>query len=140
LAGTAARAIAITHRQRGSVIHGSVSVSAAGVGGRLEVDLFAARATLTDTRQRASMRVGRLVRRSLPAGIVRFSIRLDAAAERALAHRGRLKIAVRIAVASRLRVQVSVTRMVTLLRAGVRLAHPPARIKAMLRPTYHASF
>lgn len=140
LAGTAARAIMIARRQRGSAVRGSVSVSAAGAGGRLEVQAFAARAALTEARQRASVRVGRLVRRSLPAGIVRFSIPLNSAAKRALAHRGRLKLVVRIAVASRVRVQVSVLRSVTLLRARLRLAQLAPKGQADAAPGADSSF
>jgi plastocyanin len=122
LAGTAAKAIAIATRQRGAVLHGSVRVSPAGAGGQLTVDLFATRTALTSARRPGLARVGQLARRSVPAGIVRFSISLDAAARRALGRHGRLKLTVRIAVVSPRGVKASVTRTVILLRAAARRA------------------
>jgi plastocyanin len=120
LAGSAASAITIAARQRGAALHGSVRVSPAGAGGQLEVDLFATRAALTDARRRASVRVGRLRRHSLQAGIVRFSIHINPAARRALARHGRLKLTVRIALVSAPGVRASATRRVILLRPRAR--------------------
>ena len=69
----------------------SVAVSPAGAGGRLEVDLLAARRVAANAgRTRRRCRVGRLVRSSLRAGSVPFAVALDAMARRALRRRGRL--------------------------------------------------
>jgi plastocyanin len=116
LAGAATRAIRIVGRQRGTVLRGSLTVSAAGAGGRLEVDLLATRAALTGLHGRGLALVGRLVRFSLPAGVARFSIALDAAARRALGLHGRLALAVRVTLVSPRGVRASVSRTVILLR------------------------
>lgn len=84
-------------RHRPSV-HGSVSVSSSGGGGRLEVDLIASSASLGKGRHKKSSLtvVGRLVRSSVSAGKASFSISLNAAAKRALHHRHKLTLTVKI--------------------------------------------
>ncbi len=77
-------------------VSGSVTVSAAGAGGRLEVDLLAPRAALARAGTPTLVRVGRVVRSPVPAGVVRFKVSLDAQALRALHVRRRLALTVRI--------------------------------------------
>ena len=67
------KALKLAGSQRGSAVHGSIKVSRAGAGGRLEVGLFAAGASLAKAGHPAQVRVGRLVRSSLKAGSVSFS-------------------------------------------------------------------
>ncbi len=72
------RALQLAGSQRGSTVRGSIEVSQAGSGGRLEVALFAAGASLAKAGHPAQVRVGRLVRSSLQAGRVSFSVSLGA--------------------------------------------------------------
>jgi hypothetical protein len=72
-----ARVLEIAHSQRGSTVHGSIEVSQAGSGGRLEVGLFSAGAAPAKVSHRTHVRVGRLVRSSLAAGSVSFSVPLS---------------------------------------------------------------
>jgi plastocyanin len=80
----------------GRSVNGSVDVSPAGSGGRLEVDLLAARAALASTRGQTLSRVGRLIRPAVPAGVVRFKVGLDGRALRALRAHRHLALTVRI--------------------------------------------
>ena len=54
--------------QHGRSVRGSVKVSQAGAGGRLEVDLLAKGASLADAGHGAKLPVGRLVHAALTAG------------------------------------------------------------------------
>ena len=74
------RALELAGSQRGSTVHGSIKVSQASSSGRLEVGLFAAGASLAKAGHPAQVRVGRLVRSSLEAGSVPFSMPLSAKA------------------------------------------------------------
>lgn len=76
-------------------MQGSVDVSRAGVGGRLEVDLLARRAALASA-ARAQTRIGRLVRSSLSAGVVHFTVALNARAKRALRSHRRFALTVAV--------------------------------------------
>jgi hypothetical protein len=75
-------------------VRGSIEVSRAGTGGRLEVGLFAAGAVLAKAGRPAPVRVGRLVRLSLPAGSVSFSVPLNAKGRAALRRHRRLVLTV----------------------------------------------
>jgi plastocyanin len=81
---------------RGRGIRGSVVVSRNGAGGQLEVDLLAARASLASRSRDALVRVGRIVRSRVPAGLARFSVPLDGAGRHALRSHGTLRITVRL--------------------------------------------
>lgn len=90
-------AVSIPSAQRGSAVHGSVQVSSAGAGGSLEVEALAAGASLAKRKHRpARVRVGRMVRSSVSAGTVRFSVPLNAAAKRAERRHHRLALTLRI--------------------------------------------
>jgi plastocyanin len=79
-------------------VHGSLQVSSAGAGSRLEVDLLAAGASLARRGHRSSKQivVGRLVRPSVSAGKVSFSVALNARGKSALRRHRRLALTVRI--------------------------------------------
>jgi hypothetical protein len=84
--------------QHGATVRGSIVVSEAASGGRLEVGLFAARASLAKTRHPRQVAVGRLARSSLKAGHVPFSVPLNAKGKVALRHHRRLALTVKITV------------------------------------------
>ncbi len=90
------RALKLAGSQQGSTVRGSIKVSQAGSGGRLEVGLFAAGASLARTGHPAQVRVGRLVRSSLKAGNVSFSVPLSAKGKTALRRHRRLALTVKI--------------------------------------------
>jgi plastocyanin len=96
LNGSPAKAVKLAKSQRGGVVRGSLSLSSAAAGRRLEVDLLAKR--LRGARHSGSTRVGRLLRGSLSSGVTTFAVRLDAAARRVLKRKGRLALSVKIAI------------------------------------------
>lgn len=89
------KALKLAGSQRGSKVHGSIRVSQAGSGGRLEVVLLAAGASLSKGGHR-TVRVGRLVRSSLKAGSVPFSVSLSPRAKSALRRRRRLPLTLKV--------------------------------------------
>jgi len=91
-------ALKLADSQQGTTVHGSIRVSKAGSGGRLEVGLFAAGASLVKAGHPAQVRVGRLVRSSLKVGNVPFSVTLTAKAKAALRRHRRLALKVKIAL------------------------------------------
>jgi plastocyanin len=98
LTGSALQAVKLASVQRGASVRGSVKVSAAGSGARLEVDLLAKGASLAVGGRAAQVRAGRLVRASVQAGTVSFTVALSAKARRALRAHRRLALAVRISL------------------------------------------
>jgi hypothetical protein len=84
-------------------------------GSRLRVDLFAKRSALR-AHTSARIRVGRVTRRSVPAGRARFAVRLDRRARRALRARRKLGLRVRIVVTAPSGRSSSFGRAVTLKR------------------------
>jgi plastocyanin len=88
----------LSSSQRGGTVRGSLEVSQAGAGGRLEVDLFANSASLATARHSARVRVGRLVRNSVSAGKVPFAVGLTPRARKALKRHHRLALTVKIAL------------------------------------------
>lgn len=113
LAGDGAvKALAGPH---GRSVRGSLSVSPAGAGGTLQVELLAHRGALV-ARAAGAVVVGRRTLRSLQAGPVRFSVPLDGRGLAALRKRGRLAVTVRIALTASGASTVHVTRAVTLRR------------------------
>jgi hypothetical protein len=99
LQGSASSAISVPATQRGFAIRGSVRISRAGAGGRLEVDMLAGAHSLGSSRH-GLVDVGHLVRLGLPEGKVRFSVPLGPRARRALQRRHRVMVTVKIAVTS----------------------------------------
>jgi plastocyanin len=98
--------------QRGGTVRGSLEVSQAGAGGRLEVDLFANSASLATARHPTRVPVGRLVRSSVSAGKVPFAVGLTPRARRALKRHHRLALTVTITLTPKHGGQFNVTRVV----------------------------
>jgi plastocyanin len=113
LAGSAAEAIKLRSSQHGKAVRGSVAISAAGAGGRLEVDLLATTASLARAGQAGRVRVGKLVRSSLASGTVSFSVALNARARGALRRHRHLKLSVKLIITPAGGAAVTVTRRVT---------------------------
>jgi plastocyanin len=114
LAGSASEAIKVAHGQRGRAVRGSIKVSQAGAGARLQVDLLAKRASLAGAGQSGLVRVGKLVRSSLQPGPASFKVALDARARRGLAAHRRLALGVRIVLTPAHGPVVTITRSVVL--------------------------
>ena len=114
IAGSASSAIRLAAIQHGRSVHGSVAVSSAGSGGRLEVRLLAARASLASAARSSALLVGRLVRSSLHSGVVAFAVSLDARAAHALRAHHRLTLSVKILVVTAQGATVTLTRSVLL--------------------------
>jgi hypothetical protein len=104
------RALKLAGSQRGSTVHGSIKVSQAGSGGRLEVGLFAAGASLAKAGQSEQVRVGRLVRSSLEAGTASFSVPLSTKGKTSVRRHGRLALTVKITLTPLHGAAVTVTR------------------------------
>jgi plastocyanin len=104
--------------QHGPSVHGSLDVSQAGVGDRLEVDLFASSAALRKTKHATPIRVGRLLRDSLAAGPLAFTVSLDATAKRALASHRRLALNVKLTLTPREGKATTFTRSVLNMEKG----------------------
>jgi hypothetical protein len=82
--------------RHGRALRGSLDLAPAAAGSRLEVELLATRASLASAAGSARVRVGRLTRSSLPAGVSTFTVALNAAARHALQVHGRLVLSVEI--------------------------------------------
>ncbi len=98
--------------QRGGAVKGSLEVSKAGAGDRLEIDLLATRASLATAHRHARITVGRLVRESVSAGRLAFAVKLDAKGRKALARRRQLALSVRITLTPAYGEPLTVTRAV----------------------------
>lgn len=90
------KALKLAGSQRGSTVHGSIKVSRAGSGGRLQVGLFSASASLAKTARSEPVRVGLLLRSSLKAGSVSFAVPLSTKAKASLRRHHRLAVTVKI--------------------------------------------
>jgi hypothetical protein len=106
------KALKLADSQHGSAVRGSIEVSQAGSGGRLEVGLFGAAASLAKAGHPALVRVGRLVRSSLKPGSVPFAVPLSAKGKVALRRRRRLALTVRITLIPLHGAAVTITRAV----------------------------
>ncbi len=109
-----AGSLKLTAPRHSSAVHGSFEVAPAGAGDRVEVDLLAGGASLTKKRHAGSVRVGRLLRSSVSAGKVSFAVALTSAGKRALAHRHRLALTVKITLTPKLGSATTLTHNVTL--------------------------
>jgi plastocyanin len=98
LQGPASRALKLAKSQRGSSVRGSIALSQASSGGKLEVLLLARPASLSGAGRSALSKVGRLVRTSLKAGRVSFAVPLKSVARRALRRQKRLSLTVQVVV------------------------------------------
>jgi plastocyanin len=111
---TARSSVKISERQHGHAVRGSVDVSSAGAGGRLEVLLLARRAAVAAASS-SRVRAGRIAR-TVAAGKVAFKVPLNAAARGALARRGSLALLVRLTLKPPTGSTAVVTRKVALHR------------------------
>jgi plastocyanin len=116
LAASASEAVKVAPRQRGKVVRGSAAISPAGTGGRLEVELLAAAATLASAGHSSQVRVGRLVHPNLHPGMVSFSVPLNARARAALRRHGHLALRVRLTVKAASGAATVIVRRVTVRR------------------------
>ncbi len=114
LVGSASEAVKLARAQHGSSVHGSLEISQAGVGGRLEVDLLASGASLAKAGHSPRVRVGRLVRTSLYAGTTSFTVPLNAKGKAALRRHRRLALTVKVTLTPPHGAAVTVTRRVVL--------------------------
>jgi hypothetical protein len=90
------KALALAHSQLGSTVHGSIEVSEAGSGGRLEVGLFVAGPAPVKTGHPRQVRVGRVVRSPVKAGRVSFSVPLTSRGRTSLRRHRRLALTVKV--------------------------------------------
>jgi len=114
LAGSESTAVKLGATQHSQSVHGSVDVAQAGAGGRLEVRLLASNASLAGAGHSSHVVVGRVVRSSLRAGTVSFTVTLDARARHALRAHRRLALSVKIVLAPAHGSAVTITRSVVL--------------------------
>ncbi|HEY4996566.1 MAG TPA: plastocyanin/azurin family copper-binding protein [Solirubrobacteraceae bacterium] len=108
LSGAAAKALRFT-AARGATIRGSVGLSAAAAGGRLAVEVLLRRGAHL-------VRVGQLIRSGLHAGILTFTLRLDADAARSLHSHHRLALTLRLALRPPRGATLRITRSLVLHR------------------------
>ncbi|MGA8364186.1 MAG: plastocyanin/azurin family copper-binding protein [Solirubrobacteraceae bacterium] len=108
------RALTLAASQHGSSVHGSIEVSAAGAGGRLEVALFAPGASLAAAHRPSGVRVGRLLRSAVHAGVVSFATPLSVRARTALRRHHRLALTVQIVLTPLTGASASVIRSMVL--------------------------
>jgi hypothetical protein len=104
------KALKLAGSQHGSTVHGSIKVSQAGSGGRLEVGLFAAAASLAKAGHPAQVRIGRLVRSSLTSGSVSFSVPLTAKGKASLRRHRHLTLTLKITLTPLHGAAVTITR------------------------------
>jgi hypothetical protein len=114
LLGSASEAVKLARTQHGSSVRGSVAISPAGVGGRLEVDLLASGASPAKAGHSSQTRVGRLVRSSLYAGTTSFTVPLNAKGNATLRRHRRLALTVKITVTPLHGAAVTATRVVAM--------------------------
>jgi hypothetical protein len=104
--------LALANAQHGGAVHGTVQIPAADAGARLEIELLAQGASLAKAKRGGGSRVGRLVRSSAPAGTVSFTVSLDAQAKRALRHRHKLALIVKIVLTPKHGAALTITKSV----------------------------
>jgi plastocyanin len=111
-----AHALGLVSARHGLAVRGSIGVSAAGAGGKLEVALFASGASLRAGHRASSVRIGRYVRTSVRAGTASFTVGLSARGRAALHRRARLAVSVRVVLTPATGTPGVVTRNVVLHR------------------------
>jgi plastocyanin len=132
LAGTPSSAVKVGAGAHGRSVHGSVDVTAAGAGSRLQVDVLTRASQLARGAARSPagtgpalsraasagspIRIGHLVRESVHRGSVPFALALSARALRALSARGQLTVTVKISLVQYGRTPVRIARVVHLRR------------------------
>jgi hypothetical protein len=114
LAGSESRAVKVAKSQHGGSVKGSINLSKAAAGDRLEVDLLTQSASLAKAKHGTRVRVGRYVRSSLSAGKLSFSVKLNAKARRAIKRHHRLALTVEIVLTPASGQALTITRSVIL--------------------------
>jgi hypothetical protein len=114
LAGGVSSALTLGSAQHGQSMHGSIDVSQAAAGGRLEVELLARKASLASAGHSAQVEVGHVVRSLTRAGRATFAVALDAKARRALRVRRRLALSVKIVLSPAHGLPLTITRSLLL--------------------------
>jgi hypothetical protein len=89
----------LTAPRHRAAVHGSIDVSPTGAGGRLEVDLLATRASLA-THHASRVVVGRLIRPSVLAGRVTFTVALNGRGRAALRRHRHIALVVTVTLTS----------------------------------------
>jgi plastocyanin len=112
--GPVLKSLKLARSQQGKVVNGSVEISQSGVGSRLLVELYAARAALLKPGTAGRMLVGAFKRPSVAAGVSRFKARLSPIARKALLADGRLDLRVKILIVTPEGERTVRTREVTL--------------------------
>ncbi|MGO9322150.1 MAG: hypothetical protein ACLQBY_15295 [Solirubrobacteraceae bacterium] len=112
LAGSESSAVTLATTQHGHSVHGSIDISHAGAGARLEVELLASGGSLASAGHSSHVQVGRVVRASVQAGAVTFTAALDAKARHALRTHRRLALSVRIVLSPAHGAGLTITRSV----------------------------
>lgn len=100
-------------KQSGGVVKGTLDISQAGAGNRLEIDVFARSALLAATTRSARTRVGHFVRGSVRVGALPFSVKLTAKARKAVKRHRQLALSVSIVLTSSNGKSLTVPRSVT---------------------------
>jgi plastocyanin len=100
-------------KQGGGIVKGSLDISQAGAGSRLEIGVFAQSASLVAAKRPTRTRVGHFVRGSVPAGVLPFSVKLTAKARKAVKRHRRLLLSVSIKLTTPNGKTVTVPRSVT---------------------------
>jgi plastocyanin len=111
--GPLVEALRLARRQYGRAIHGSLAVSSAAVGGRLEVALRASRTAMA-AHGKGTVRVGAVSRPLTGAGRQAFAVRLRPFAQRALHRRGSLSLIVSTIISPPSGMAATMTRRVKL--------------------------
>jgi hypothetical protein len=112
LAGSQSQAVKVAKSQHGGSVKGSLNLSKAAAGDRLEVDLLAQSAFLAKAKHSTRVRVGRYVRSSLSAGKLSFSVKLNAKARRAIKRHHKLALTVEIVLTPASGEALTITRSV----------------------------
>jgi plastocyanin len=111
--GPLVEALRLARRQHGRAVHGSITVSSAAAGGRLDVELRASRVALGGHGY-GMVRVGAGSRSLAVAGRLAFAVRLRPSAQRALQRRGRLSLIVNAIIRPPTGPAATITRRVKL--------------------------
>jgi plastocyanin len=109
LSGVASKALQLAPAVHGARIRGSVDLTAAAAGGSLEVDLLRRRGTQL-------LRIAQLHRSALHAGLLAFTLALDAGAARSLRSHHRVALIVRLVLRPAHGTTLRITRSLVLHR------------------------
>jgi hypothetical protein len=102
--GPLLKSVQLASTQHGGKVHGSLVVSPAGSGGRLQIELLA---------KGAAAPVGKLVRPSLQMGKLTFALKLSGGGKATLRREGHLALTVKITLTPPKGTAVTITRAIT---------------------------